>query len=106
MRVGGKSFTIKGGRCLSGRVGFGVLGRGPHRKGFTLVLNHHNWPGRNGIDDGIIQLPGFNFANALITGTAIRSKNLESASFSIGTHGHPAGRITGTWTCPLPFLRR
>jgi hypothetical protein len=81
-------------------VGFGVLGSGPHARGFSFVLNHHNVPGRNAIIDGVIQLPGVSTANTRITGTAIKSKDLESATFSIGRADRPA-RITGSWTCGL-----
>jgi hypothetical protein len=116
MRVGRKSFTIEGGRCLSSRVGFGVLGDGisgtpaarafwgPSRaKGFSLVLERlgHNRPGRNDVIDGIVQLPGVSLAGP-ITGTAIVGKGLESATFSIGTPGRPA-RITASWTCGSRF---
>jgi hypothetical protein len=100
VRVVGRSITIKGGRCTSRRVGFGVLGSGPHARGFSLVLDHHNVPGRNAIIDGFIQLPGVSFATTPVTGTAIRSKDLERATFSIGKPGHPA-RITGSWICGL-----
>jgi hypothetical protein len=99
VRVGGKSFTINGGRCTSRRVGFGVLGTSRGR-GFSLVLDHHNWPGRNAIIQMTFQLPGVSIPNIPNTGTAIKSKDLESATFSIGTPGHPA-RITGSWICGL-----
>lgn len=97
VRVGGKTFTIKGGRCTSRRVGFGVFQRTPGGRGFALVLDHHNRPGRNAIIDGSIQLPG---AGLSYTGIAIRSKDLGSATFSIGTPGQPP-RMTGSWTCGL-----
>ncbi len=109
--VGGKSFTIKGGYCYSGRrVGFGVLGIGIGRtpaarafwgtsrgRGVSLVMEYANRPGRNDIIGGDIQLPGVSYAETL-TGTAIVAKGLKSATFSIRTPGHPA-RITGRWTC-------
>ena len=96
VRVGGKTFTIKGGRCTSRRVGFGVLGT-PRGRGLSLVLDHHNRPGRNAIIDGSIQLPG---AGLSYPGIAIRSKDLDSATFSIGTPGQPP-TMTGSWTCGL-----
>jgi hypothetical protein len=91
-------------------VGFGVLGIrigttpaaraywGTSRgRGFTLVMAHANRPGRDDIIGGDIQLPGVT-AKTHITGTAIKSKDLESATFSIGPPGRPA-RITGSFTC-------
>jgi hypothetical protein len=114
MRVGSKSFAVEGGRCLSMRVGFGVLAYGigatpaaraywgpSQAKGFTLVLERlgHNRPGRNDIIDGIIQLPGVKIVGP-ITGTAVVAKGLESARFSLKADGR---RISGSWTCGSRF---
>lgn len=113
VRVGSKSFIIKGGHCVSGgRVVFGVLGIGIGRtpagrafwgtsrgRGLSLVTEHENRPGRDDIKGVDIQLPGVSVSFAqTLTGTAIKSKDLKRATFSIRTPGHPA-RITGSWTC-------
>jgi hypothetical protein len=99
VRVGGKSFTIRGGRCTSRRVGFGQLGN--EGRGISLVLGHTNRPGRNDVIDGLIQLPGVSSAKtSAYPGTVIKSKDLKSATFSIGPRGQPA-RITGSWICGL-----
>jgi len=99
VRVGGKSFAIRGGRCTSRRVGFGRLGN--EGRGISLVLKHANRRGRNDIIDGIIQLPGVRLPDKTpVTGTVITSEDLERATFSIGKPGHPA-RITGSWICGL-----
>lgn len=100
-RVRGKSFTIEGGNC-SGRLNrrsFGLMGTGslPGR-GFWLRLAQTNgrWyvrPGRNTIMDGEVQLPGL--SSLPHQGTAIISKDLKSATFSLGS----PPRVTGSWTC-------
>ena len=104
--VGGKSFSIEGGNC-SGRMNrrsFGLIGVGGLRgKGlwFRLapVVTHsgrERWfvrPGRVDIIDGGVQLPGF--SSLPNQGTAIISKDLKSATFSVGS----PPRVTGSWTC-------
>ena len=50
-------------------------------------------PGRNTIMDGEVQLPGFSSLPS--EGTAIISKDLKSATFSLGS----PPRITGSWRC-------
>ena len=106
LRVGGKSFTIKGGNC-SGRLNrrsFGLMGYGGlPGKGFWFRLapvvttgGRQRWyvrPGRNTIMDGEVHLPGF--SSLPNQGTAIVSKDLKSATFSLGS----PPRITGSWTC-------
>ena len=106
-----KSFTIEGGYCetnlydrrrfhnLNSRR-FGLIGFGGLRgKGFFLHLGPTNgrWyvrPGRVDIIDGDVQLPGF--GNDLPhQGTAIISRDLQSATFTLG--GPP--KVTGNWTC-------
>ena len=105
-RVGGKSFTIHGGNC-SGRLNrrsFGLMGSGGARgKGFWFRLapvvttdGRQRWyvrPGRNTIMDGEVQLPGF--SSLPNEGTAIISKDLKKATFSVGS----PPRVTGSWTC-------
>jgi hypothetical protein len=105
-RVGGKSFTIEGGNC-SGRLNrrsFGLFGYGGlPGKGFWFRLEpvvtadgRQRWfvrPGRVNIMDGDVDLPGFD--SLPHPGTAIISKDLKSATFSLGS----PPRITGSWTC-------
>jgi len=106
MRLGDKSLTMDSGNC-SGRLNgrrFGLLGGGGVRgKGFSLHLEpvvaatgRPRWfvrPGRVGIMDGEVQLPGF--SSLPHQGTAIISKDLKSATFSLGS----PPRITGNWKC-------
>ena len=101
LRVGGESFTIEGGSCrgrLNGR-NFGLIGYGGlPGKGFFLHLGLTNgrWyvrPGRVDIIDGEVQLPGFD--SLPHQGTAIISKDLMSATFTLGS----PPRITGSWKC-------
>ena len=76
-------------------MGFG----GVTGKGFFLHLGPTNgrWyvrPGRVDIIDGEVQLPGF--GNDLPhQGTAIISKDLKSATFTLGA----PPKVTGSWTC-------
>lgn len=100
-RVGGKSFTIEGGSC-SGRLNrrsFGLMGSGGlPGKGFWFRLAQTNgrWyvrPGRNTIMDGEVDLPGFD--SMPYPATAIISKDVKSATFSLGS----PPRVTGSWTC-------
>ena len=98
VRVGNKSFTIQGGRCTSTRVGFGVMGNGRHGRGVSLVLEHPNRRGRNDIIDGVIQLPGAHL-RGVISGTAIKADDLETATFSL--YVGPVTKVTGRWTCGL-----
>ncbi len=92
LRVEGKSFVIKGGRCTSRRVGMGLLGG---TRGMWLLLEDPNRTGRNDIIDGEIDLPGF-VGLGSVTGTAIRAEGLNSATFSVWWG---ATKVTGTWTC-------
>lgn len=105
LRVGGTSFTIKGGTCRAGQASmrFGLLGYGGlPGKGLVARLQpagtdaHPRWyirAGRIPIVDGQVQLPGFR--SLPHHGTAIVSKDLQSATFSLGS----PPRITGSWTC-------
>ena len=106
MRIGGKSFTMDSGNCSGAGNGrrFGLLGGGGVRgKGFSLHLEPvvaatgrqrwFVWPGRVGIMDWEVQLPGF--SSLPHQGTAFISKDLESATFTLGA----PPRITGSWTC-------
>ena len=101
VRVGGKSFTLKGGRCTSRRAGFGVLwngiGNAPPGRGFWFLLERANRPGRNDIIDGGVELPGVTPAHTTGRGTAIVAKSLKSATFSL--KGPSQTKITGSWTC-------
>ena len=107
LRIGGKSFTMKSGNC-SGRLNrrsFGFFGHGGvPGTGFWVRLEPvvaksggQRWfvrPGRVGIMDGETQLPGF--TSLPHQGTAIISKDLKSATFSLSGGGV---KITGSWTC-------
>lgn len=107
LRVGGKSFTVKGGTCARGMnsVGFGLVGYdGVRGSGFWVRLQpagsdaHPLWymrPGRIPIIDGEVQLRGFR--SLPHTGTAIVAKDLKSATFSLGGSSPPT--ITGSWRC-------
>ena len=100
VRVGGKSYTIEGGNC-SGRLNrrsFGLMGTDLPAKGFWFRLAQTNgrWyvrPGRNTIMDGEVQLPGLRAVP--YPATAFISKDVKSATFSLGS----PPRATGSWTC-------
>ena len=105
LQVAGKSFSIRGGTCSGplGTVRFGLLGYGGlHGKGFSAHFpaeppwHMHRRPGRNPIIDGDTQLPGFD--SLPHQGTAFVSKDLDSATFYLGTPSQPR-MITGSWTC-------
>ncbi len=102
VRLRGKSFTIQGGRChgniLSPRwVYFGLLAQqSPGARGFSVVVEPGNRPGRNKISDSIVQVDGLNLAP---TGTAIVAKGLKSATFTLFTRGPSRTKVTGSWTC-------
>lgn len=107
LRAGGTSFTIKGGSCSGprNRRSFGLVGHGGPGKGFWFRLapvvttdgreRTFVRPGRVGIIDGKVSLPGF--SSVPNYGTAIISKDLKSATFSLGGPSTP--RVTGSWTC-------
>jgi hypothetical protein len=100
VRVGGKSFTFKGGHCTSQRARFGVLwngiGTAPPGRGFWVLLQGGRRAGRNEISDGELQLNG----RVLVPkGTAIVAKSLKSATFSLATRGASPTKVTGSWTC-------
>ena len=107
LRIAGKSFTITSGNC-SGRLNrrsFGLFGHGGvPGTGFWVRLEpvvaksgRQRWfvrPGRVGIMDGETQLPGF--SSLPHQGTAVISKDLKSATFSLLGGGV---KISGSWTC-------
>jgi len=107
LRIAGKSFTIEGGNC-SGRLNrrsFGLIGYGGSPgTGVWVRLEpvvarsgRQRWfvrPGRVGIMDGETQLPGFR--SLPHQGTAVISKDLRRATFSLSNGGV---KITGSWTC-------
>jgi hypothetical protein len=105
VRVGGKSFTIEGGNCSGNlnRRSFGVMGYGRPGRGFWFRLEpvvtaagRSRWfvrPGRVNIMDGEVDLPGWDSFPR--PGTAIISKDVKSATFSLGA----PPRITGSWKC-------
>jgi hypothetical protein len=110
IRVAGKSFTIEGGNCSGNlnRRSFGVVGNGGSTKGFwfrlepvTTATGRTRWyvrPGRVTIMDGDVDVPGFPNAPGN-RGTAIISKDLESATFSIRTRPSSPPMVTGSWRC-------
>ena len=96
VRVGGKSFAIKGGHCTSGRVRFGLFANVAGAKGIVLVLRERNRSGRTEIIDSSVRLPGVT-GEIPNTGTAIRAKGPKSGTFAlIGSKGPT---FTGSWTC-------
>ena len=95
VRVGGKSFTVTGGFCTSGRVGFGLFAN-VGAKGIVLVLRASNRAGRTKIIDSSVRIPGVT-GEIPNTGTAIRAKGLKSGTFALTRSG--ALRVTGSWTC-------
>jgi len=96
VRVGGKSFTIKGGYCTAGRVRFGLFANVASAKGIVLVMLARKRTGRTEIIDASVRLPGVT-DDPPNTGTAIRAKGPKSGTFAlIGSDGP---RITGSWTC-------
>jgi hypothetical protein len=101
IQVEDKSFTIQGGHCTARRVRFGYLwngvGEAPAGRGLWLLLEPRNRPGRIGIADADIQLPGIGRRAPTATGTAIVAKGLKSATFSLRTGG--GIKFTGRWTC-------
>jgi hypothetical protein len=110
IRVAGKSFTIEGGTCSGNlnRRSFGVVGYGGFAKGFWFRLEpvktatgRTRWyvrPGRVAIMDGDVDLRGFPDAPGN-HGTAIISKDLESATFSIRARPSSPPMVTGSWRC-------
>ena len=96
VRVGGKSFTIKGGYCTLGRVRFGLFADVAGAKGIVLVLRARNRTGRTEIIDSSVRLPGVT-GEIPNTGTAIRAKGLKSGTFAL--MGSEGPRLTGSWTC-------
>jgi hypothetical protein len=100
VRVKGKTFTFKEGRCSSTRAGFGVMVMGQSLKatrgrGFEVVLEQVRHSGRTAIIDSAFQLPGVDATQSPTSaGTAIIAKNLKSATFSVGGKS-----IAGSWSC-------
>ena len=94
-QLDGRRFVINGGRCTSRRVGMGVRGDVAGARSMWLLFDDANRVGRNGINDGEFVLPGY-AALGTVTGTAIRAKGLNTATFSVRWG---AKKITGTWTC-------
>jgi hypothetical protein len=107
LRVDGKVFRIKHGRCNGDGVGFGLLGYGgswPHSRGMWLRLQPAGtdemfWPvraGRYSVIDGEVQLPGY--GSLPHTGSASVAKHGKSlrGTFSLGSPENP---VTGRFTC-------
>ena len=107
VRVGRKSYTIEGGNCSGNqnRRSFGLVGSGGQSggKGFWFRLEpvqtatgRTRWfvrPGRVNIMDGDLDVPGFDYLPR--PATAIISKDVKSATFSLGS----PPRVTGSWKC-------
>lgn len=96
VRVGGKSFTIEGGYCTSGRVRFGLFANVASAKGIVLVMLARKRTGRTEIIDSSVRLPGVT-GEIPNTGTAIRAKGPKSGTFALV--GSKGPRFTGSWTC-------
>jgi hypothetical protein len=98
--VGGKRFAFKVGRCSPTRMYFGFLsnrGTSPSR-GVILILGRRMSPGRNHIMDWAAALPGVNLDRIPGIGTAIVSKSLERATFSLDVEGS-TNKVRGSWSC-------
>jgi hypothetical protein len=107
VRVGSRSYTIESGNCsgAANRRSFGLVGSGGQSggKGFWFRLEpvkaatgRTRWfvrPGRVNIMDGDVDVPGWDSFPR--PGTAIISKDVKSATFSLGS----PPRITGSWRC-------
>ena len=106
-----KSFTIEGGNCSGNlnRRSFGLVGgSGPGGKGLWFRLEpvktasgRERWfvrPGHVDIMDGDVDVPGFPNAPGN-HGTAIISKDLKSATFSIRARPESPPMVTGSWRC-------
>ena len=102
VQVDNRSFTFKVGRCTSTRAYFGVLGNGvggasPGR-GVVLILERAKHRGRNHLMDWAAALPGVSLDRIPGTGTAVVSKDLKSATFSLDIEGS-TNKVRGRWSC-------
>lgn len=101
--LNGVSYTLRGGFCDNGRLGFGVLGAGsaPHR-GLYIVLAHDRAGAVDVIDGEVELIPGIRVA---LSGTAVVAPSLRRGTFKVfgraGRSGtRPTGsRFTGSWNC-------
>jgi hypothetical protein len=102
VRLRGKSYAIRG---YSGRIRvggarwlyFGLITSGavsPDAKGFSIVLEPGDRPGRVNVVDSIVQVARLNLAPG---GTAVVAKGLKSGTFALIVTG--GRRLTGSWTC-------
>lgn len=82
-------------------MGFGALwrpGNAVRTRGFELILERPRHPGSNHIMDWVAQLPGVNVDRLPGTGTAVLSRNLNRATFSLDIEGSTK-TVTGNWRC-------
>lgn len=100
--LNGASYTLRGGFCDHGRMGFGVLGPGsaPHR-GLFIVLAHDRAGAVDVIDGEVELVPGIRVA---LSGTAVVEPRLRRGTFKVfgraGLGTRPTGsRFTGSWNC-------
>jgi len=81
---------------------FGVMPKrvgGAPARGFILILEGSaKSPGRHHIMDWAAELPGVNLDRVPGTGTAIVSRDLQSATFSLDAEGSTT-KVTGSWSC-------
>jgi hypothetical protein len=101
VRLAGRSFAIRGGRCHEPRPGprwvyFGLITNGPQSPratGFSIVMDEGDRPGVVNVSDSIVQAAGLNLAP---TGTTTVARDLRSGTFVLRSGEK---RITGSWTC-------
>jgi hypothetical protein len=101
VRLAGRSFAIRGGRCDKPRHGlrwvyFGLITNGPQSpsaEGFSIVMEKGDRPGVVNVIDSIVQASGLNLAP---TGTTTVARDLRSGTFVLRSGEK---RITGSWTC-------
>jgi hypothetical protein len=100
VRVGGATYSIKGGRCgnrdaQTRWLWFGLLtdGSRPGAEGLSLVLNPANRDGRTRVGDSILQVGGLNLAPR---GTAVQRDGLRVGTFTATWQGT---QVTGSWVC-------
>ena len=105
---GGRSMTIRGGRCgrirVYRRVYFGLMSNGSLSpelgRGASLVLEPGNRSGRVKVIDGRLQPLAVEVG---LTGSAMVAPDLSSGTFSVVTRGGlgpgPNKAYTGNWKC-------
>ena len=103
VRIGERSFTIRGARC--GKRGhqrwlyFGLLANGTSHqsdaRGFSIVTEPGDRPRRARVIDSILQVTG---VELVPVGTTIVARGLNSGTLALVVPG-TGERVTGTWAC-------